>query len=240
VRALFRRPTSYRRISYAQEAEDLILAELLQLGEWKRPGFYVDVGAYHPTRISNTFLFYLNGWSGINIDATPGSMRAFRRKRPRDINIEAAVGEDNKALTFYEFNEPALSGFCRDRVPAGFHGWTIVRERQLATMTLAHLLEQHLPPGKLIDFMNVDVEGLALPVLKSNDWAKFRPTVILVEDDEANQFNRPGDSNVTTYLVERGYKFCCKTILTTFFIEENQIERTITGTRVRSMLANRE
>ena len=241
VRALVRRPTSYRRISYAQEGEDLILAALLELGQWKRPGFYVDVGAYHPKRFSNTFLFYLKGWSGINIDATPGSMRAFRRERPRDINIEAAVGEADKALTFYEFNEPGLSGFCRDRVPAGLHGWTIVRERQLTTVTLAHLLEQHLPPGKVIDFMSVDVEGSDFQVLRSNNWSKFRPVVILVEDDEANQVNRNGDSNITTYLVGHGYKFCCKTLLTTFFVDENQIgNSTVRGPRVRPRLLNGE
>ncbi len=239
VRALLRsqidyRQIPYRQISYAQEGEDLILATLFDLRGSKRPGFYVDVGAHHPQRFSNTFLFYLSGWSGINIDAMPGSMLAFQRERPRDINIEAPIGEDGKALTFYEFNTPALNGFCRDRIPIGYHGWRIVGERQLITTTLAHLLEQHLPPDELIDFMSVDVEGLDLQVLRSNDWAKFRPAVILVEDDEANQLNRTGDSNIATYLAANGYKFCCRTPLTTFFVEQDQIESSIRGPRVRS------
>jgi FkbM family methyltransferase len=234
VRELLRGPNDYHQISYAQEGEDLILATLFDLRESKRLGFYVDIGAHHPQRFSNTFLFYKNGWRGINIDAMPGSMLAFQRERPRDINIESAVGEDDETLTFYEFNEPTLNGFCRDRVPMGYHGWRILRERQLITTTLARLLEQHLPPDELIDFMSVDVEGLDLQVLRSNNWAKFRPAVVLVENDEGIQVNRTGDSSITTYMIEQGYKFCCKTLLTTFFVEQGRIESTPKGPRIMS------
>ena len=40
-------------------------------------GFYIDVGAHDPVRFSNTFYFYRNGWSGINIDPLPGCMKKF-------------------------------------------------------------------------------------------------------------------------------------------------------------------
>jgi FkbM family methyltransferase len=233
VRALRRCPIDYRRLSYSQEGEDLILAALFDLEFCKVAGFYVDVGAHHPKRLSNTFLFYMNGWSGINIDAAPGSMLAFQRERPRDVNIEAAVGEADKALTFYEFNEPALNSFCRDRVPTSCFGWTIVRERQLTTTTLAHLLEQHLPPGEPIDFMTVDVEGFDLQVLRSNDWTRFRPAVVLVEDDEAIRSTRFCDSTISSYMSQQGYNCCCKTLLTTFFVDQGQVESTLRGSRVR-------
>ena len=233
VRAWLGTSIDYRRLSYSQEGEDLILASLFDLQFSKTPGFYVDVGAHHPKLLSNTFVFYMNGWSGINIDAAPGSMLAFQHERPRDINIEAAVGEADKALTFYEFNQPALNSFCRDRIPTGYFGWTIVRERQLTTATLAHLLEQHLPPGRLIDFMTVDVEGFDLRVLKSNDWARFRPAVVLVEDDEAIQSNRFWDSSISRYMSQQGYNYCCNTLLTTFFVDQEQVESTLRGTRVR-------
>ncbi len=48
-------------------------------------GFYVDIGAHHPFRYSNTQFFYEKGWRGINIDATPGSMDRFKDFRPEDI-----------------------------------------------------------------------------------------------------------------------------------------------------------
>ena len=80
----------YRRTSYSQEGEDLILDRLLRR---KPRGYYVDVGAFHPKKFSNTHLFYRRGWSGINIDATPGSMDEFRRVRPRDTNLEIAISD---------------------------------------------------------------------------------------------------------------------------------------------------
>ena len=97
--------------SYSQEGEDRILARLF---ESSGQGFYVDVGAHHPMRFSNTFLFYRRGWRGVNIDATPGSMRLFDRYRSRDTNIESGVGLTTGVVPFYVFNEPALNTFDRE------------------------------------------------------------------------------------------------------------------------------
>ena len=79
---------SYALKSYSQEGEDMIL---MRLFENQKMGFYVDVGAHHPKRFSNTYFFYKLGWKGINVDAMPGSMTAFNRIRARDINIEKPV-----------------------------------------------------------------------------------------------------------------------------------------------------
>ncbi len=80
----------YMNPSYSIEGEDRIVRSLFW--EKRDTGFYVDVGAHHPFRFSNTYLFYTQGWRGINIDATPGSMRAFKKHRPRDINLEIGIG----------------------------------------------------------------------------------------------------------------------------------------------------
>ncbi len=66
--------------SFSQEGEDMLLRSIFVD---KSTGFYVDVGAYHPQRFSNTNHFYLAGWRGINIDAMPGSMEPFHQFRPR-------------------------------------------------------------------------------------------------------------------------------------------------------------
>ncbi len=44
----------YSTKSYSQEGEDLILHRIF---ERKRIGFYVDAGAHHPFRFSNTIFF---------------------------------------------------------------------------------------------------------------------------------------------------------------------------------------
>lgn len=171
----------YRSECYAQEGEDLVLARFF--GE-KRDGFYVDVGAHHPIRHSNTYLLYRRGWRGINIDATPGSMNEFRRLRPRDIAVECLVASDSVPQRFYVFNEPALNTASRHlaRERTSENGeYRVTREFDLQPRTLASLLDEFLPKGQAIDFMSIDVEGLDLDVLRSNDWERYRPSLLLVE-----------------------------------------------------------
>lgn len=203
VEVPLRKPRLFRHC-FSQEGEDMILASFF---EGKKNGFYVEVGAYHPKRYSNTYHFYIRGWRGISIDATPGSMKAFRRTRPEDINIEAAVSDQDQRLDFHLFNEPALNTFDvklaaeRD----GCRSYRLLRKVPVRTTPLKALLDQHLPSGKQIDFMSIDVEGLDLAALRSNDWEKYRPTVILVEDAAAKTWELIGQSSITHYL--RGWDY---------------------------------
>src|SRR5436309_16100262 len=80
---------TYGNLAYSQEGEDLVLRRIF---ETQAKGIYVDVGAHHPFRFSNTCLLHKRGWRGINIDAMPGSMTLFERFRPLDVNLELGVG----------------------------------------------------------------------------------------------------------------------------------------------------
>ncbi|MEO1511964.1 MAG: hypothetical protein AAFU70_07830, partial [Planctomycetota bacterium] len=91
---------------FGQEGEDLIIARLL--GD-REPGAFADIGAHHPIRYSNTFALYCRGWRGVNADATPGSAEAFRRLRPRDVTVEAAVSDRGGFLKIHLFETPALN-----------------------------------------------------------------------------------------------------------------------------------
>ena len=51
----------------------------------KRNGFYIDVGCYHPIRLSNTKFLYDKGWWGINIDISKKSIDLFKIARKKDI-----------------------------------------------------------------------------------------------------------------------------------------------------------
>ncbi len=212
-----RRKPRYFRHSFAQEGEDLILASFF---EGRRDGFFVDVGAHHPRRFSNTYHFYLfRGWRGINIDATPGSMTAFRRARPQDINIEAAISDERHTLEFFVFNESALNTFDpalaaeRD----GFQSFAITRKVSINTAPLREILDQRLPTGTKIDFLSVDVEGLDLNVLRSNNWEKYRPTVVLAEDVSMSNWSQIGASPTTLFLKQQGYEPFASTFRTIFY-----------------------
>ncbi|WP_218079623.1 FkbM family methyltransferase [Anthocerotibacter panamensis] len=194
--------------SYAQEGEDIILKRVF---DGFSSGFYIDVGAHHPRRFSNTYLFYKKGWSGINIDAMPGSMKRFNRQRPRDINLEIAIAREMKSMTYYIFNEPALNSFDRDlSLQRENEKYRIVETRDIVTQRLHDVLIKYLPKNQKINFLSIDVEGLDLEVLMSNDWQKFRPAYVLVES--LNIIFNEIRSNPTFELMQmNGYELYAKT-----------------------------
>jgi FkbM family methyltransferase len=173
----------YARLSFAQEGEDLLAADWL-LQRRQGAGFYVDIGAHHPQRFSNTYLFYLAGWRGLNVDATPGSMSRFMQRRPRDINVECAVSDRREDIECFLFDEPALNTLSTERVRflAAETPFKPTGSVMLTALRLDELLGQHLPEGQAIDLMSVDVEGMDERVLRSNDWQRFRPSLLIVED----------------------------------------------------------
>jgi FkbM family methyltransferase len=204
--------------SWSQEGEDQILRRIF---EQKKNGFYVDVGAHHPKRFSNTYLFYNRGWSGINVDAMPGSMRAFNKIRPRDINLEVGIGEQQGSLDYFVFNEPALNGFSRDLSDQRNEADSAYRIESVVKVDLFPLqqvLGNYLPAGQVIDFMSIDVEGFDFHVLKSNDWKKYRPTYVLVEI-LGSSFHEIDQSDIGQFMRNAGYVLYAKSVNTVFFKE---------------------
>jgi len=75
--------------------------KLLTYFKKKNQGTYVDLGCFHPTRHNNTFEFYKKGWRGINIDLNPLTIDLFDFLRPNDINVCAAISNNNKKKKLY-------------------------------------------------------------------------------------------------------------------------------------------
>lgn len=192
--------------SYSQDGEDVVLQSFFE-GKKNYKGTYVDIGAHHPIRFSNTRFFYNRGWSGINIDPTPGSMIPFNLLRSRDINLEIGIGKVPGELIFYCFNEPALNTFDKDlanqrgKLPE----YKITKTINVKIETLGAVLRDHLPPKTNIDFFTIDVEGLDLDVLLSNDWTNYSPNYILVEDTDF-KWNHPEKSDIYNLLSNKGYE----------------------------------
>ncbi|NDY83475.1 FkbM family methyltransferase [Orrella sp. NBD-18] len=202
------------QICYAQDGEDLVLARLLENNE---KGFYIDIGAHHPTRFSNTYLFYLRGWSGINVDAQPESMDVFKKHRPRDINIECGIGLSKGEENYYQFNEPALNTFDQEEAKIkSVSPYKIINVVKVEVRRLEEILDIHLSPSQSIDFMSIDVEGKDLEVLQSNNWLKYRPKYILAETLRTN-IDKISECPLSMYLSSVGYDPICKVYNTIFF-----------------------
>ena len=194
--------------SFSSAGEDMMLRHLL--GSDKMNGFYVDVGAFHPTRGSNTYFFYLNGWRGVNVEARPGSKTLFDKIRPRDINLEIGVSRGRGEMTYHFIAEDSpMNSFSPEFLKEIQMLEHVQREISIPTLPLAEILDRHLPQRQAIDFMNVDVEGHDLEVLESNDWKRFRPKVIVVEDEALD----PRESAIVNTMKMHGYELCAQNVI---------------------------
>jgi FkbM family methyltransferase len=204
--------------SFSQCGEDVILANLFS---GRRNGFFVDIGAFHPYKFSNTYLFYKKGWSGINIDAAPGSMDEFKKLRPRDTNLETAISDKTEELTYYFLGKgDSMNSFSLDFIKEMGAEGKIKKTIKMTTQRLEDILEQHAK-GKEIDFMSMDVEGLELSVLRSGNWKKYRPKVVVLESFDAMNRENNYDAELRSFFDAIGYRPIAKTTNGIFFLRED-------------------
>lgn len=191
----------HSKTSFATNGEDLLLDSFLRKEE---PGTYVDIGAHHPIKFSNTYYFYQKNWHGVNIDPNPESITLFEKTRRRDINILAGIGHEEQDLIYYEFDVPAVNTFNEQFVKNNLKYANLVRKRPVAVKSLNSVLSEVWPQGKKVDFLSLDVEGFEVSVLKSNDWSKFKFKFVIIEIF-GNSLEEMKKSNASALLLEKGY-----------------------------------
>lgn len=191
----------FRRRYYSQWGEDKVLEELFAA---KPAGFYVDVGAYHPFHYSNTALLYKKGWRGLNIDPNPNAVRLFNWHRRRDTTVNSGVGQEVATTRYYLFNHQAYNTFSRQQRDEALKKKFIrvIGELEVLCVPLQSILKQHVPDQQ-IDFLNIDVEGMGLEVLRSLNWRSPKPRVVCVEDDH---YEPERGSEIHTLLAGQGYR----------------------------------
>jgi FkbM family methyltransferase len=203
------------KTSYSLEGEDLILASLLRD---VREGTYIDAGANHPTRVSNTFRLYQMGWSGLAIDGNEAFAPLWAAARPNDRFVHTLLSDSVKDAEFLVFPDDTMSSMDVDtskRYAARFDT-NAVTVRKMKTTTLATLQEQHLPAAE-IHLLSVDVEGEDLNVLKGAALDRMRAGVVVVETKNCSLY-RPLDNEIVSYMTGLGYRLVAKTMLDAFFV----------------------
>lgn len=218
VRKLF--VDEYAIKSYSQEGEDMILNRIF---EGKRQGYYVDVGAHHPRRFSNTYFFYKRGWSGINVEPNPNGIRNFNADRSCDVNLQCGVSDCEGTLRYYYFDDPALNTFDESVVKLRLETtpYKLVKQDDIPVARLDSILKKYLPMGKQIDFLSVDVEGFDFSVLKSNDWNLFRPSCVLAEVLNAT-LEEAINGEIAQFMREQEYSVFARTYNTLIFRESRK------------------
>jgi FkbM family methyltransferase len=209
-------PLNFGHLMFSQFGEDGVLWPMLRN---VKGGFYVDIGAHHPFRLSNTALLHnYNGWSGINVDADQRYIDEFNRVRPNDVNICCGVGGEPGKATMAIFADGAVNSFdAKEIEKAQANGARTVAEmREMQIRTLADILDTHLPAGKTIDLLNIDAEGWDTSILQSNNWTRYRPALILVEDHTMTLTDVERSASYRL-LRSHGYALFSQTAATSFY-----------------------
>jgi len=198
-------------ISFSQCGEDLTVVNLLSHLGHGGPIHYIDVGCFHPIKYSNTFYHYLRGGSGLVIDMNEGYKQEFQRLRPRDKFVSALVSNLKNELFIRCNNMP------NDRIVVGANKQS---GKSMRPKTLAEILDEHWPEKQRISFLDIDCEGHELQILKSNNWDKYRPKIIVVE-----AFSKKDIADIAFYMREFSYSSIARLRHALFFVESNNIEK---------------
>ena len=187
---------------YSKNGEDQYLKKIFK--DIKK-GTYLDIGAYHPYRASNTCLLYKKGWSGINVDINKESIDLFNIARPNDINLNIAIGDKNKVQTFYyKKQRHPMNTLNKEFAKNYFYKKkTHIKKSKIMTRTFDYLIKDL----KSIDLLDVDVEGNEYEVVKKIDFKKINFKVILVEHTHFNKETVKNTKQIKRLLLKENYKY---------------------------------
>ena len=198
----------FKKKSYAMDGEDIAIKKYVQ---YINNGFYVDIGSHHPLQRSNTYLLYQTGWHGINVDINDFTLDLFNHLRPDDINIQSAISDYNGDIDFYyqkNFSQLNTTDINWDKENFRNNFQT----KKIKCQTFNNLLDQTKYKNQKINFLNIDVEGAEMKVLKSLNFNKYNPEVICIEIlgyrhlSNSEKESKIKSDEVYKFLLEKSYK----------------------------------
>ncbi len=209
--------------TYAQCGEDIIVAGLFQTFGIPKPS-YLDLGAHHPTYLSNTYYFYRKRCYGVCVEPDPACFQAFREKRRRDICLNVGVGTASRAnAEFFLMSESTLNTFSEtvarriDRDTS----YKIIRTMQIPLISINEIIERNFPATP--NFISLDIEGLDLEILKSFDFGRWQPEIFCIETAafSENRSESVKIPEITQLMKQQGYFAYADTYINTIFVSES-------------------
>lgn len=215
--------------SYSQCGEDKVITMILfLLYQVRRPVSYFDIGSNNPIVANNTYIFYLNGGSGVLVEPNPVFAEMTRIMRPRDTfyNLGIAFDERREAIYYSYVQDPGCNTFCVEmakKIAVEMPELTLKEKMTLPLMDINEIMEKHFSHNQL-DIISIDCEGADLQVLEMIDFTRFRPKVICLE---ALACWNIWQDNYRKHLKENGYNQAASTFVNDIFVDMTQINNDV-------------
>ena len=168
-----------------------------------KDGFYVDVGCYHPKKYSNTYQLHKRGWRGINIDLDRLKIKAFDWARPKDHNVTAAISDKKETVKVYNFGHYSLDSTLDEQTALKSRA-EVESVRTVESQTLQEIIESSPFSERQVDLLSIDTEGHDLNVLRSLDFEKYKPRLVIIETHLMNM-DQIMESELYKFMKEKGY-----------------------------------
>lgn len=224
LRQAFHNISDNKNYSYAQCGEDLIIQHLFMvLGITDIS--YLDIGAHHPTYLSNTYLFYKKGNTGVCIEPDPSLYSEFSKARPRDTHLNCGVGTESSVGNFFVMSSSTLNTFSKEEAERLENSCNqkILNIIKIKLETINEIIQKNF--NNYPNLVSIDIEGLDYPILKQFDFNKYRPKVFCVE---TLSYTEDSSERKITEIIDlmhnNGYVTYADTYINTVFVDKNTWE----------------
>lgn len=208
----------FSKASLSQFSEDLIIEIILKNAKRKK-GIFVDVGCNHPIEYNNTYLLYLSGRRGINIDGNKDLIALYGRFRKGDTSLNYLVSDKEEDVVFHLSTSDKLSTIQSEHMDlSGKDNFSGTMDVLMKTKTLNSILEENLDrPDQEIDLLSIDVEGHDFEVISSIDLSKYKPYLIVIEMHDFSPIDF-ANHRIYQLLTQKQYSFSHYVFSTGYFI----------------------
>lgn len=185
--------------------------------------YYLELGVYEPKNGSNTYKFYVEGSTGVLVEADVRLIDKIRQTRPKDLIVNVGVSTNGSQFAdFYVFDEPSVSTFDKEEAHsrASNSNFKIVRVDKVPLITINDLLIKYC--NKIPDLLSIDIEGLDYDVLSELDTVRFPVPVICAETCTfSNNHKKPKETKVIDLMLKKGYMIYADTYINTIFVNRD-------------------
>jgi FkbM family methyltransferase len=201
------------RSTYSQHGEDTHVRALLAGRDLSR-AIYVDVGANHPTLISNTYGLYRDGVRGVVVEPNGDLVRLHRLIRPEDVQVAVGCGENAQLGRLAVMNAGVLSTFSTTES----NGQGVQRYDYVPILPLDDVIEGAALEHDWVCVLSVDTEGFDLAVLKGAKKTLARTFAVCVETNS----DRERD-DVSRFLVSQDFDVESQLACNTFYVNRRDV-----------------